>query len=35
MSRVEMVIDPITRIAGHLGVRVIVDVNARRPDPLL
>lgn len=33
MSRVEMVIDPITRIAGHLGVRVIVDVNARRPDP--
>lgn len=28
-----MVIDPITRIAGHLGVRVVVDVNARRPDP--
>ena len=27
----EMVIDPITRVAGHIGVRVVVDVDARKP----
>ncbi|GAB6148366.1 nickel-dependent hydrogenase large subunit [Stetteria hydrogenophila] len=29
----EMVIDPITRIEGHLGLRVVVDTEARRPIP--
>ncbi len=29
----EMIIDPITRIEGHLGLRVIVDTETRRTDP--
>ena len=29
----EMLIDPITRIEGHLGIRVVVDIDAKRPDP--
>ena len=33
MARKEMIIDPITRIEGHLGLRVVVDTEARRPDP--
>ncbi len=27
----EMVIDPVTRIEGHLGLRLIIDVDTRRP----
>ncbi|MCE4628531.1 MAG: nickel-dependent hydrogenase large subunit, partial [Desulfurococcales archaeon] len=33
MAKFEMIIDPITRIEGHLGLRVIVDSEARKPDP--
>ncbi len=33
MVKKEMIIDPITRIEGHLGLRVIVDSETRRPDP--
>ncbi|MEB3845011.1 MAG: nickel-dependent hydrogenase large subunit [Desulfurococcales archaeon] len=29
----EMIIDPITRVEGHIGLRVIVDTQARKPDP--
>ncbi|MEM1927639.1 MAG: nickel-dependent hydrogenase large subunit [Acidilobaceae archaeon] len=30
---VELRIDPITRIEGHLGARLVVDTTTRRPDP--
>lgn len=30
---IEMVIDPITRVAGHIGVRVVVDTRTRRSQP--
>lgn len=33
MGKFEMVIDPITRIEGHLGLRVMVDSDQRKPDP--
>ena len=33
MVRKEMLIDPITRIEGHLALRVIVDTDARKPIP--
>lgn len=29
----ELLIDPITRIEGHLGLRVVVDTDKRRADP--
>ncbi len=33
MVEKELLIDPITRIEGHLALRVIVDTDARRPKP--
>ncbi len=33
MVRKEMIIDPITRIEGHLGLRVVVDTDTRKPVP--
>lgn len=29
----ELMVDPVTRIEGHLGARLMVDVNMRRPSP--
>ncbi|MFN3805422.1 MAG: nickel-dependent hydrogenase large subunit, partial [Pyrobaculum sp.] len=31
MTSRELYIDPITRIEGHLGLRVVVDITTRRP----
>ncbi|MEM4507813.1 MAG: nickel-dependent hydrogenase large subunit, partial [Acidilobaceae archaeon] len=33
MTTRELMVDPITRIEGHLGARLIVDVNTKKPDP--
>lgn len=33
MAKREMVIDPITRIEGHLGLRLVVDTESRKPIP--
>ena len=30
---IELKVDPITRIAGHLGVRAVIDVDTRKPIP--
>ncbi len=32
MVKKELLIDPITRVEGHLALRVIVDTNTRRPE---
>ncbi len=31
MAKLEMIIDPITRIEGHLALRVVVDTDTKRP----
>ncbi|MEM3893500.1 MAG: nickel-dependent hydrogenase large subunit [Thermofilum sp.] len=33
MSVRELLVDPITRVEGHIGARLIVDVATRKPDP--
>ena len=33
MSTVELLIDPITRLEGHIGARVVVDTATRKPKP--
>ncbi len=29
----EMIIDPITRVEGHIGLRLVIDTQTKKPDP--